>query len=94
MNEESKYPPGVIVITHSDYEGYFEGWLRRVLWEKFQSMYALRHSTFYITAGSHRGYDVAWDEDDSETSILKLDFYSGTRRICGPELCDELFDAL
>lgn len=95
MNRDTaRFPPGVIVQIKSDYDGYFEDWIRQALWDKYESHHSLRHAIFHVTAGGHRGHDVAWNEDEGTQTLLKIDFYSGARRVGGPELCDELFDAL
>ena len=90
----SHLPPNVTITVKSDYDGYFEMWLREVLREKYDSCGSLRHSHFYITAGAFRGHDVAWEEDDNDTKTLKIDFYSVVRYHGGPSTCAELVEHL
>ena len=70
------------VTVKSDYDGFFEKWLRGLLKRKQQSMgRKLRHKRFIITAGAWRFYDLQFEKPDDET--LAFDFYSVIREFGG-----------
>lgn len=64
----------VEVIVKSDYDGYFENYVRRMLAQKCEVH--IKHKKIVISAGPWREYAVAFKE---EGDTLHLDFYSALR---------------
>lgn len=61
------------IVVKSDYDGYFERWVRAMLERKEGPA---RHETIEVSAGPYRSSAVTYHSDGK---TLKLDFYSALR---------------
>lgn len=86
MNEQPTTPmegvtPAIVtpeVVVDSDYGGYFERYVRRLIARKLESGQAFKSKKVLISSGPWRSYDISWNVN-GEDSILELDFYSAAR---------------
>lgn len=79
MSAKTAASDSYTVSVVQDYEGFFEGFTRRLIANKIRSGQKLIHSHFVVEAGPWRMYNVRWKEDENDPRKLCLDYYSVAR---------------
>jgi len=75
------------VVVKSDYDGYFESWVKGWIQQKVEMGKPFNHKRVVITSGPWRSYAVSFEKAGEE---LRLDFYSALRAGFGGVTASEI----